>query len=965
MPVAEHLVGRAAELAWFDRLLSDLEGGRSATIEIVGEPGIGKTRLLAELGARADERGRLVLSGSASELELDLPFWVFVDALDEYVQGLEPQRLESLAEDVRSELAHVFPSLSALASGNGSALQHERYRSHRAVRDLLELLAAKPLVLVLDDLHWADPASVELLGALLHRPPAAPMLVALAARPRQVPERLAAVLERAIRAGSLERVELSALTPDQAHELHGDAAADIYEASGGNPFYLEQLARSLDRAQPSVAAGSKTTLGGIEVPQSVAAALGEELGLLTDGARRVLEGAAVAGDPFEPELAAAAAGVEHVEAIDAVDELLRVDLIRPTDVPRRFRFRHPLVRRAVYEATPGGWRLAAHERCAEALAAMGVSARSRAHHVEQSARPGDLAAVAVLREAGEATQHRAPASAERWFSAALRLLPEAAAEERVELLLARSGALAATGRFADSHAVLLESTAIAPEDAVGLRVRLVAATASVEHLLGRHQQAHARLEAALAELPDSASPEAIALMLELAVDGLYRGAYDDIGGWAERAVASATPRGDRSLLAAALAVRALGSALSGAVADARVHREDAAGVIDMLSDDEVARRLDALAHLATAEMYLDLFEPSGRHAERAVQLGRATGQGDLFPLIFPMLGTSLWVQGRMAEAAGVFDGAIEHARLLDNSQGLAWNLFNRSFAALAAGDVEVALSTARESMEIAKQLDESIVTGHAAWGFAAALLETGQAAEAADLLLASTGGEELSIIPGGWRANGLWLLVRCLLAAGRREEAERAAAAAAGCAESIGLPMASAMARLAEATLALDCGDGAAAAEGALDAAAALGEVGDAYHAALARMLAGRALAAAGERERAVDELEHAAAAFESFGAPRYRAEAEQELRKLGRTIHRRTAHGTAESGLAALTERELELARLVVERKTNPQIAQELFLSQKTVETHLRNIFRKVGVANRVELARAVEAADRAETLT
>ena len=116
MPITEHLVGRAAELGSLERLLADLEGGRSATVQLVGEPGIGKTRLLAELAARADERGQLVLGGSASELERDLPFWVFVDALDEYVQGLEPRRLAPLAEDVRNELAQVFPSLSALAS---------------------------------------------------------------------------------------------------------------------------------------------------------------------------------------------------------------------------------------------------------------------------------------------------------------------------------------------------------------------------------------------------------------------------------------------------------------------------------------------------------------------------------------------------------------------------------------------------------------------------------------------------------------------------------------------------------------------------------------------------------------------------------------------------------------------------------------------------------------------------------
>ncbi len=100
---------------------------------------------------------------------------------------------------------------------------------------------------------------------------------------------------------------------------------------------------------------------------------------------------------------------------------------------------------------------------------------------------------------------------------------------------------------------------------------------------------------------------------------------------------------------------------------------------------------------------------------------------------------------------------------------------------------------------------------------------------------------------------------------------------------------------------------------------------------------------------------------FETRGALRYRDEAERELRKLGHRIHRRTRPGKHDgTGIESLTERELQLARLVVDRKTNPEIAAELFLSQKTVETHLRNIFRKIGVSSRVELARAVERADR-----
>jgi predicted ATPase len=117
--IGEHLVGRAETCGVFDNALAELDGGRSAALALVGEPGIGKTRLLAELAARADERGQLVLYGSASELERDLPFWVFVDALDEYVQGLEPRRLEALDDDVRVELAHVLPSLSRFAAAGG------------------------------------------------------------------------------------------------------------------------------------------------------------------------------------------------------------------------------------------------------------------------------------------------------------------------------------------------------------------------------------------------------------------------------------------------------------------------------------------------------------------------------------------------------------------------------------------------------------------------------------------------------------------------------------------------------------------------------------------------------------------------------------------------------------------------------------------------------------------------------
>ena len=153
------------------------------------------------------------------------------------------------------------------------------------------------------------------------------------------------------------------------------------------------------------------------------AALAEELESLSLAARSLLNGAAVAGEPFSPDLAAAVAELTEHEGLAALDDLMDRDLVRATPVPRQFIFRHPLVRQAVYESTRGGWRLGAHARAAAALRRRGAAATERAHHVEQSAAQGDEDAVAVLLEAGRASAARAPGAAARWFAAALRLLP--------------------------------------------------------------------------------------------------------------------------------------------------------------------------------------------------------------------------------------------------------------------------------------------------------------------------------------------------------------------------------------------------------------------------------------------------------------------------------------------------------------------------------------------------------------
>jgi DNA-binding NarL/FixJ family response regulator len=322
------------------------------------------------------------------------------------------------------------------------------------------------------------------------------------------------------------------------------------------------------------------------------------------------------------------------------------------------------------------------------------------------------------------------------------------------------------------------------------------------------------------------------------------------------------------------------------------------------------------------------------------------------------------VRAKLGEAAELLEGAIEAVRLLGTPPALAGNLFNRSVVALAAGELEVALATAEEAEEITRDLDEGFVTAWAAVRLAGVLLETGQPLRAVELLLGRAGGEELTLIPGGWRAYCFELLTRGWLALDRRDEAERAAAHAEAAAAAMLLPLAAAWADRAAAAVALHAGDPARAARRALASATAADQAGAPIEAALSRALAGRAFGQAGERDLAIVELLRAVAALDACGALHYRRSAERELGTLGHRPYRRTRPGkTGQPGIESLTERELQVARLVVDRKTNPEIAAELFLSQKTVETHLRNIFNKMAVANRVALARAVERVDRARS--
>jgi predicted ATPase len=227
------LVGREQELAVLRLALSELAVGRGGCVAIGGEPGIGKTRLAQEAAALAERQGCWVMAGRATELEKDVPFVVTVSALDPALRSFAGPVLKRIAPELVTELEALFPALAGFAGGGPPGLRVERYRLHHAIGALIgELATQRPVVLFLDDLHWADAASMELVAHLLRRAPSGRVLLVLAYRSNQAPAELLVAVAAAAREGSLTQIELAALSAAVSSASSGicrrrrDAASD-------------------------------------------------------------------------------------------------------------------------------------------------------------------------------------------------------------------------------------------------------------------------------------------------------------------------------------------------------------------------------------------------------------------------------------------------------------------------------------------------------------------------------------------------------------------------------------------------------------------------------------------------------------------------------------------------------------------------------------------------------------------
>jgi len=288
-------------------------------VELVGAPGMGKTRLLKEIANRARVDHWRVAVGQPAELGATADQCLLVDALDDHVTPDDVHSLDQTQPGAAALLATIFPALALHRGPQAAITAVEHYWFMRAFRSLLMILAnGSGLVLLLDDVHRSDALTVAVLGYLLRHPPNVPLLLATAYRPRRMNSRLIRAQLAAVRDGLARRIVLPPLTPQEAQALLHPRMRrwqrDLtYRRSGGNPTYLEILnAASESDSHPGTAD---------ELPPLPSASLLAELQALSPGGRLVASAAAVAGDPFDPLLVASIAEVEHADTLRGFDEM--------------------------------------------------------------------------------------------------------------------------------------------------------------------------------------------------------------------------------------------------------------------------------------------------------------------------------------------------------------------------------------------------------------------------------------------------------------------------------------------------------------------------------------------------------------------------------------------------------------------------------------------------------------------
>ncbi len=933
------LVGRRAELATVDAALE--RATNCATVLLIrGEAGIGKSRLLGELSTRAP--GRQVLRARGAELRRGEPYALLGEALRDPLLDIGAARLDRMTGAL-AELSRVVPELAPAGRARGSALY--RAGTHRAISEVLGILARRtPLVLCLDDVQWADDATVEGLEALVRRPPEAPLLLVLAVRPRSEGPALRRVLAHASEQDRLHTVELGPLGAAEVDELTTalGAAADpgLVQTSGGNPFYLEQLIRSRGpvTAQPDS--------GGVPAP--VRMALESELSRLAPAAAALLDGAAIAGDPFTVDQALAAA--RGTATIELLDELVAADLIRRDHRPQTWRFRHPLVHAAVLERIPDPTRRQAHGALADALAAAGAAAPARAPHLVRSGRH-DEATIYALAQAGMDQLDFAPASAGLWLAHALDLIgPEGDARLRGMLLAPLAFTHAAGGRYDEAGAALEEATRLFPS-APG-RAVLVTLRCGLEQLRGRHINARMLSEEALRAGGSADRVSRALLQLVRASCHLYESEYARGWDYVRPVVEQARSLHDLPLELDAAALAACFGLQMGAPADAIKHLERGIAVAARMSDQQHASRPTGLMYLGYAAYFADRVGLAVELFTRSLEIHRSAGRQPIEVVLSIGLALALAPAGRLGQAREVIDDAWRLAEAEGTAQARAWVRLAEATIAAEDGRLAHGVACAEEAMALVPQLEAEVMRQSVSWAAGTVFTAAGRVADArAALGLIGAGDRDIVGTSSDRQAHRAELLAESALLDGDLPEARRWTVAAQHHATRSGLLGPRAHAQRAAARLALAEERPADAVVFARNGATDAEHAGRLVDAAGCRLLQARALLAKGDAHAARAVLEPLHVQLLGFGAHTHAEAVAALLRQAGG----RRGYITPEAARAntdRLTDKQLRVARLVATGATNREIGAALHLSERTVESHVSAIRSTLGVSSRAAIA-------------
>ncbi|MDQ6745138.1 MAG: AAA family ATPase [Actinomycetota bacterium] len=920
------LLQRDWELNSLNGALEAARGGDGSLVVIAGAPGTGKTALLSAALKRARGRGFMIRQGRGSELEQELSFGGIRQLFEPLLRSVplgERRRLLSGAAAPAARLFTDTPLDHGARGDGGFATLHGLYWLAAG------LSAGGPLMLAVDDVHWLDAPSLRALNYLAGRLADVPIALFVAMRPH-APNSVASLVHGLESQPAALRLELAALQPFAVGEIvraaipeaSEDLCAAFYESSAGNPFYLRELLRSLASetgAVPLADAVRRATVA------SVGDRVMRRVARLGSRAPRLAAAMAVLGSGGRLRDAAAVCGQDEPDAATAARGMRRVEILAAEDP---FEWIHPLVRRSIYDSLTVAERDALHERAADVLATAGASPSAVAVHLSALRPAGSASVVAgLLAAADEALALDAPEVA---VAALRRALAEEAQEPSRAALLLRLGQVEVTRRDPGAADVLGEVLHLSEDP----RERALASMALGESQIhsGQWDAAAATIAAAIEE--DDGSDPALTLELEMvhAVDcALEPALVDDFWGKRERLLILSQ---DDSWAGRALsALFALVYGFRGEPLEQVLPLCDRALAGGVLIAERGAGAW-VPSHILGGLVVVEAYERASGFADELESAARA--QGSVANAIVAK-GYRGWAAARQGDLAGaeeilrpIADAAVTNGMLL----ALVTVLWYMADVMLERPSQEEMLGLS-ESLELPEAFME---TAGGAW----VMLVRGRvrafrgAREQAERDLRAAGGilDRLRFGPShdAWRsALALILLPEQLDEARTLVEEELALAQETGLDRPRGIVL--------RAAGLLAGGD--EGVEILRESVAVLAESPARYEHARSLVELGAALRRSGRRGDAREPLEAGMELGQSCGAERLVVRAYEELLAAGLRPRR-----IVRSGFGALTASERRIVRLAAAGHSNPEIAQALYVSLKTVETHLSHAYRKLDLS-------------------